>query len=217
MKRTIVIGDVHGCYQELQILLKKTNYNPVVDRLIFVGDVINRGPDSLKVLELIRTQNAEVVQGNHEYFFLKEGVTNCRPSKFPKIRKEMGDHLSYWQSWMEGLPYFIENEDFLVVHAGIVPGEHPSQSDPKALVTIRTWDKIGKELNSPQNSAWFSYYKNPKLVIFGHWASLGLVIRENVIGLDSGCVYGKKLTAVILPEKRIFQVNAEKTYVHPNV
>ena len=129
----------------------------------------------------------------------------------------MGDHLSYWQSWMTGLPFFIENEDFLVVHAGIVPGEHPSQSAPKALVTIRTWDKIGKELSAPKNPAWFSYYKSPKLVIFGHWASLGLVIRENVIGLDSGCVYGKKLTALVLPDKRIFQVNAEKTYENPNV
>ena len=67
-------------------------------------------------------------------------------------------------------------------------------------------------MNNPANPSWYELYRLSKLVVFGHWAKRGLVIRKNVMGLDTGCVYGNQLTAVVLPEKTLFQVPAKQIY-----
>ena len=79
-------------------------------------------------------------------------------------------------------------------------------------MNIRTWDEKGEDIKSDFNPAWYSYYKNKKTVIYGHWANQGLNVRENTIGLDTGCVYGYKLSGVLFPERKILQVSALKTY-----
>lgn len=67
--------------------------------------------------------------------------------------------------------------------------------------------------NPPSNNlAWFEFYRGPKLFVFGHWAQLGGIVRENVVGLDTGCVYGKKLSALILPDREIITVKAKSNY-----
>lgn len=212
-KRSVIIGDVHGCLDELQELLKKINFHSSSHQLVFVGDLINKGPYSVEVLELVLKLQASVVLGNHEAKFLSY-LENPNPEKpgFEAIIDSMGSKVSFWKNWLKRLPYFYETPDFLVVHAGLAPGKHPSQTDPRILTTIRTWDGSGRNLDDPTQPDWFQFYDGKKLVVFGHWAKRGLIVKDNVIGLDTGCVYGRKLSAVVLPERQIVQVDAKENY-----
>ncbi len=217
MQRTIIIGDVHGCFDELQALLKKVNYVNKEDRLIFVGDLINRGEKSLEVLRFVKNSNSLVVAGNHELAFLDFLNNNYHDYKykncFSELFKKMGDEASFWKDWIKKLPLYIEEEDFIIVHAGVAPNKHPKELSNRILTKIRTWDGIGDNLNNPDDTPWYYYYKGEKLIIYGHWATDGLRVRKNTIGLDSGCVWGGQLSALILPERRVEQVNALKAYV----
>ena len=212
-KKTLIVGDVHGCFKEFLALLNKADYKPETHRLILVGDIINRGPFSLEMLEWVKNKGVEMVCGNHEQSFIK-GVRNngfLSPS-LKKLKKDMKQDLNQWLEWLEALPFYIEEKDFLVVHAGLVPKEHPKHSDPHLLMNIRTWDGLGKDIKNEYNPAWYSFYKEKKPVIYGHWANQGLNVRKNTIGLDTGCVYGYKLSGVLLPERKILQVPALKNY-----
>lgn len=213
LRKTLIIGDVHGCLKEFLALLKKANYTAKSHRVILVGDIINRGPYSLEMLEWTRKKGVELVCGNHEQAFINGVRNNSYLSPvFKTLKKNMKKDLNKWMKWLEALSFYIEEEDFLVVHAGLVPGEHPKYSDPHFLMNIRTWDGKGEDLKSVFNPAWYSYYKNRKTVIYGHWANQGLNVRKNTIGLDTGCVYGYTLSGVLLPERKILQVPALQIY-----
>lgn len=213
MRKTFVLGDVHGCFKEFLALLKKADYTAQTHRLILVGDIINRGPYSLEMLEWVKKQRVEMVRGNHEQSFINGVRKNGYLSPvFKTLKKDMKTDLNKWMQWLEALPLYIEEEDFLVVHAGLVPGEKPKYSDPSLLMNIRTWDGKGKDIKNEFNPPWYSYYKSSKTVIYGHWANQGLNVRKNTIGLDTGCVYGYELSGVLLPERKILQVPAIKNY-----
>lgn len=213
MRRTIIVGDVHGCFVELQLLLTRAEYDARQDRLIFVGDVVNRGPNSRRVLEWIGSLGAEAVVGNHELGFLEALASGTDDPDFAELRMQLGTSLSEWSDWMAGLPPFIETDNYIVVHAGLAPGRAPAETETRLLANIRTWDGSGKNLDIAANPPWYQLYNGKKLVVYGHWAKQGLTIRHNVIGLDSGCVYGRSLTAIELPTCRIFQVPAAMEYV----
>ncbi len=193
--------------------MSKINYKKADFRLIFVGDLINRGPHSLKMLKWLKTEGSEAVRGNHEQAFLN-GIRQRIPMSQPleRLKADMGDELEEWAGWIGAWPFFIEGEDFFVVHAGLVPGEHPKDSSPHLLMNIRTWDGLGEDLKSAGNPPWHKLYKGEKLAVYGHWARQGLKARKNSIGLDSGCVYGGRLSGVLLPERQIIQVPARKSY-----
>ena len=213
LRKTFVVGDVHGCFKEFLALLKKANYSSKTHRLILVGDVINRGPHSLEMLEWVKNRGVEMVRGNHEQSFIRGLRSNGLLSPIlKKLKKDIKQDLKKWLKWLEALPFYIEEEDFLVVHAGLVPGEHPQYSDPNLLMNIRTWDGQGNDIRSEFNPAWYSHYKDTKLVIYGHWANQGLKVRKNTIGLDTGCVYGHKLSGILLPGRRILQIPALRNY-----
>ena len=117
-------------------------------------------------------------------------------------------------------PHFLEEENFIVVHAGLLPNKKPQQTDLEDLVKIR---KIADPKNPKILKSWFDFYTAKKLIVFGHWAALNGIVRDNAIGLDTGCVYGKKLTALILsdfasspnsPKREIVSVQAKKQYFH---
>ncbi|MCF7805712.1 MAG: metallophosphoesterase [Candidatus Marinimicrobia bacterium] len=213
--RTVVVGDVHGCIDELRGLIEKISPSPD-DRLIFVGDLINKGPDSLGVLKYVQEMGAEVILGNHELAFIEYMDGNYREtSGFREVKRQLGTEHTHWVDWMRNLPLYIETKDALIVHAGIPPGKHPSQVSPEILTNIRTWDGYGEDLQNPDNPAWYELHESEKLVVFGHWARQGLLVRVGVIGLDSGCVYGKRLSAVSLPDRTIFQIDAKEVYEKP--
>jgi len=214
VKPTLIIGDVHGCLTELHDLLKAAGYDNKM-RLFFVGDLISRGPDSPGVLRLLRQLNAQTVLGNHERAFLKyirEGRTG-NPN-YEKLKNELGHDLNDFVKEMAQWPYYIENKRFLIVHGGLAPGKHPAETKPRILTNLRTWDGSGTVLDNLNDPPWYELYHDPKLVVFGHWAVRGLVIRPNAIGLDTGCVYGHSLSGLLLPERRVIQVPARRAY-HP--
>src|SRR5690606_35296703 len=118
--RSIIIGDVHGCYDELLLLLEKVDFNEEKDRLIFVGDLINKGPKSLEVVLFVQKLNAECIKGNHELRFIEyvKKNENNRP-KWDALKIEFGEHLAQHIDWLDKLPMFIDDKDFFIVHAGL--------------------------------------------------------------------------------------------------
>ena len=211
--KALVIGDIHGCADELEELLGQV---PDLHsrQVISVGDIIHKGPKSRKALELLEQHHAWSVLGNHELKFLKyvEHGFSGHPTMDP-LKEQLGDRLDYWCSYLKNLPSYIETPDWLIVHAGLVPHLHPRDTSLQLITNIRTWDGLGDVLESDHDPAWFECRSDKKLVIFGHWARRGLVVRPHEIGLDSGCVYGKQLSAVMLPERTLIHVDAHHTYV----
>ncbi|MBT4762668.1 MAG: hypothetical protein HOO06_13300 [Bdellovibrionaceae bacterium] len=213
MKKQLIIGDIHGCYDELLLLLEKANYCPKTHELYFVGDLIKKGPKSLAVLKFAYNNNVKVVLGNHELGFLQFLAEERDCIACEELKQEMGAKVNFWKSYIKSWPLFIEHENFILVHAGVAPGQNLSSMGPKILCTIRTWDGQGEDLNNPAHPAWFELYKKSKTIVYGHWALRGVEVRGNSIGLDSGCCYGKQLSAVEFPSKKIIQVDALESYV----
>ena len=213
-QRTIIVGDVHGCYRELRDLLKKVKADPEHDRIIFIGDLINKGPSSKGVWEIFREMEAMCIMGNHELSLLEmsQGKHHKHSKYLGGLHKDFGSHFDDFIQDVYGFPFWLEDHELMMVHGGLVPGLHPDQTDPWHLVTIRTWDGEGHDLKDEKNPPWFDFYEDDDLVVFGHWAALGGLNRENVIGLDTGCVYGGKLSCLILPERKLVSVKARKTY-----
>ncbi len=211
-KRKIIIGDVHGCLPELESLLDKLHYTQATDQLYFVGDLINKGPDSIGVLDLCIQLKAKSVLGNHElslqYYWQRAIKRRKWVEDFTVILEKQ---LPEGKEYIQRMPKYID-EEFTLVHAGVVPNLKLAKTPPFYLTTIRTWDGKGKNLQSPLNPPWFDFYKKDKLIVFGHWAALNGLVRDNCIGLDTGCVYGKQLSALILPERKIVSVDAQETY-----
>ncbi len=205
---TFIVGDVHGCFDELMLLLKKAQYHPSQHRLILVGDLVNKGKKSFQTLKWARKNRIESVLGNHELKFI-HGVENNLPlaPALSKLKLDMGEQLRDWLKYIKGWPLFIEEEDFIVVHAGLVPGEHPRESQRESLVNIRHWD-IQKQSLCDEGRPWHEYYTADKLVVYGHWARQGVLKKHNSIGLDSGCVYGRSLTGLFLPSRTLISVDS---------
>jgi len=213
-QRTLIIGDVHGCHKELAALLKEVKADPKEDRIVFIGDLINKGPSSRGVWELYREMEAVSVLGNHELSLLElvQGKYHKHGKYFDKLQKDFGRYFTDFEADVANWPLWLEDHDVMMVHAGLVPGLHPDQTDPWHLVTIRTWDGKGEDLKNGDNPPWFDLYEGDDLVVFGHWAALGGLDRPKVVGLDTGCVYGGELSCLILPERKIVRVKAKKAY-----
>jgi len=210
-KRTIIIGDVHGCNTELELLLNKLDLKKE-DDLYFVGDLINKGPESLKVLKIVKNLNAKAVMGNHETRFLKFVKDPIKGEMSYKLYEEIKDNFNFWIEYISSFPFYIETEDFILAHAGVSPIHKLQDTSTKLLATIRTWDGKGDDLQDKSNPNWYEFYNNDKLVVYGHNAALGLNIRKNTIGLDSGCVYGNQLSALIVETREVVSVQALKAY-----
>ena len=207
-KRTIFIGDVHGCLDELQELLGLLQPQEQ-DRVILLGDLINRGPHSAEVVKYAAQKGYESILGNHEDHYLRNYKNHAR---YAKLHKKLGSEL---HAWIKRLPLYIEDKKFLAVHAGLQPHTKLSDIPRRVLLNIRTWDGEGEDLNNPDFPAWYEFYKEERPVFYGHWASQGLCLRRNTFGLDSGCVYGRALSGYILEEAQLFQVQAAKVYYAP--
>ena len=206
MSRVIIFGDIHGCHQEWQDLMDKLKVTSK-DRLISVGDLICKGPSSRKTLDMAMSmKNLTCIIGNHELRFLRAWEEGKRPTKpyDAPVLEELGQQFEKYMTFISNWPHYIEDPEFLVIHGGLRPGVELSQQDPTDLAHLRTVP--------PDDKPWYEYYTAKRPVIFGHWAQKGLVVRNNAIGLDTGCVYGKKLSAVLLPEREIVSVPARKAY-----
>ena len=213
--RTLIIGDVHGCKDELEDIVEKFGFVLGKDRLFQTGDLITRGPASFATLEFAHQLGIRSVLGNHEARFISL-LNKTAAERSPKEQNYL-DRLPFdHQRMLELLwdfPLWIDEPDFLLVHAGLEPGKTRLEDmQRKVLLSIRTWDGSGDDLDRPGDPAWFDCVTWPKTVVFGHWALGGLVVRPGLRGLDTGCVYGKSLSAWCVEEDRIYQVPARKVY-----
>jgi len=207
-RRTIFIGDVHGCRTELEEMLSALQLRPD-DRVIMLGDLINRGPDSAGVVKLVYNAGFECLMGNHEEEYLHLYQDE---EKYKNLRQVIGREM---HSWIEARPLYIEENEFLAVHAGLQPGLHPKDTRRDILLNIRTWDGRGRDIRNPDNPPWYNFYNGTRPIFYGHWARKGLNLRDTTFGLDSGCVYGRALSAYILEEKKLIQIPARTTYYIP--
>lgn len=214
MKRTIFIGDVHGCYDEMMKMLDTVRYTPETDSILFTGDLINKGPESAKVVREIVENGFRCVMGNHEARLLR--LVKTPQELWTEKEKRMADVLRdpfQIADVVKNWPLWIDTPNALLVHAGLEPQKQKLEDmDPNVILSVRTWDGKGENLNSPTDPPWFSCVKWPKLVIFGHWAAKGLVNVPGFRGLDSGCVYGKSLSAYSPEEDKLYTVPAAKVY-----
>ncbi len=214
MTRTLVIGDVHGCRDELEDLL--TAFAPASgDQLVAVGDLVNKGPDSAGVLDLVERHEILCAQGNHEAKLLRMAETppDRWSEKERRYEKRLGASVSETAARVAAWPLWIDLGTLVVVHAGLEPGKSRlEEMSRQVLLTIRTWDGIGAELDRPENPAWFDCMHWPVPVVFGHWAMRGFVDRPDVKGLDTGCVYGRELTGWCPEEQRFYRVPARAAY-----
>jgi hypothetical protein len=213
MERTIVIGDVHGCFFELMALLEEIRVRDT-DRLIFVGDLIAKGPSSREVLEFIRQRRkCESVLGNHEHALLRlcsgdEGIEVDRTHL--RAAAALGDELGLYLERISQFPPYLDLGDYMVVHAGIRPGLPLEKQSLEDLTQLRMLDdaRQGSGVGTP----WYERYRGHKTVIFGHTVFETPLLEEKAIGIDTGCVYGGSLTAVVLPERRLVSMPAVKAY-----
>jgi bis(5'-nucleosyl)-tetraphosphatase (symmetrical) len=215
MQRTIFIGDVHGCFNEL-LMLTDTLKITTGDRVILMGDVINRGPFPEKVIRYIFEQGFECLKGNHEDDYCRHfhhPHLSLPDSYYAGLKKRIPPPA---HDWLMSLPLYLDEPDFIAVHAGVHPSKPLHETEHSFLLSVRTCDGEGKNLNHKGYPPWYTYYTGTKKVIYGHWATQGLTTRPNTIGLDSGCVYGKKLSAYILETEAIVQVSATNVYMPVN-
>ena len=214
--RYLVVGDVHGCAEELEELLRKAGAGREV---VLVGDLVAKGPDSKGVLGLVRATGARSVRGNHDQHLIRWHQAVARGEPEPKLsdaQREVAAELDERDFEMLcGLPYFIRLEDAgaIVVHAGLVPGVPLEEQDPEHMLTLRSFRPDGSPSKRVDEGApWAGEWPGPELVLFGHDAVRGLQEHPHAIGLDTGCVYGGELTGYLLPERRLVSVPAKREW-----
>lgn len=261
---TFAIGDLQGCDDELGRLLGQIDALSPGARLVFVGDLVNRGPASLQALRRVRAlgDRAKTVLGNHDLHLLAvwQGIR-------PASRSDTLDAIlaapdrDELLDWLRRQPLAIRVDGHLVVHAGVLPqwsaarvlalsaeveaalqqddwmiflramyGNQPSRWDDglqgadrlrcivNALTRLRFCSSDGsmefatKEGPGSPPAGCMPWFEVPGRqtadtpVVFGHWSSLGLVQRERLMGLDTGCVWGGQLSAMRLSDRRLIQV-----------
>ena len=208
MGRTVWIGDVHGCADELEELLATLSVTED-DRVVFVGDLVARGPDSRRVLRVARELRALAVRGNHEHRMLVAHGALTRGERGPRLGPAHQRLLSELtdEDWaqLEALPLSLElpEHQVRVVHAGVVPGVPFEQQQPWTLLHVRSLTALGAASDRYAPVSWAERYVGPPHVIFGHNAQAGLQLSPFATGLDTGCVYGGALTALVLERAQV--------------
>jgi bis(5'-nucleosyl)-tetraphosphatase (symmetrical) len=273
---TYVIGDLQGCAASFDALLAQVNFDARRDRVWLVGDVVNRGPDSLGALRRVIALGdaATVVLGNHDLHLLAVAAGVRREGKGDTIADILAaPDRAALLDWLRARPIAhratIAGTDTLMVHGGIVPswsfddamaraaelehvlrgddwgavlgalfGNEPARWDDaltgearlRAIVNVFTRMRFcsadgvidfkskdapgaaGANFPAPPagDRAWFDWPSRRapgSLVLFGHWSTLGLVVRDGVVALDTGCVWGGALTAIRLEDRSVFRVD----------
>ena len=215
MSRTIVIGDLHGCYDEALTLLDRVGATSS-DRIIFTGDLVDRGPKRRECVEL--AMRHESILGNHEESHLQQ---RRRPDErlLPdhlETRRALGpEHLDYFAT----LPHFIRLPEYnaVIVHAGLLPGLTVEKQDPYHLLHAQCVRPPEKKSYWPSKAPadhlfWTHHWKGPERAIFGHTVFDRPLVTEHAVGIDTGCVYGRALTALVLPSWELVSVPARRTY-----
>jgi bis(5'-nucleosyl)-tetraphosphatase (symmetrical) len=260
---TYAIGDVQGCYDALRRLLDAIRFDPAADVLWFVGDLVNRGPQSLDTLRFVRGlgERAVTVLGNHDLSLLVIAAGHSKPHRGDTIDEILAapdrEELLHW---LRHRKMMHAGDGYAMVHAGLLPqwtieqalalaaeveaalqgpacstllrhmyGNTPDRWDDalagfdrlrvivNAMTRLRLCDAQGRMDFSHKTGLdsaprgfvpWFEVPDRASAgtpIVFGHWAALGLVVRPDVAAIDTGCVWGRELTALRLRDHRLFQ------------
>ena len=222
-RKLIVVGDVHGCYDELVELIDKVEGRDPGVCLVFVGDLINKGPKSVEVVRLVRQLQGYCVRGNHEEISLLVWQQYQEDSEpIPQKFSWLCDFTPEELDWLHSLPYTIEftSRNITVVHAGCVPGVELHQQSLDNMLHMRdvtfdlkTLDYRSCKVPNAMCQPWAEVWSGPSHIYFGHDARRFLQLYDHATGLDTGCAYGGYLSAA-LPHlnNNIVQVKAHHTY-----
>lgn len=206
---TLVVGDVHGCADELVRMVGEVR----PDRLVLVGDLYTKGPDPAGVWEVIRAHRAQATLGNHDARLLEviEGRRG-RDRHGADVIGQLDAFDPAWREHLQRMPLFLRVGRFTVVHAGLHPREGVAGTTRSMALNMRRFP-----VDQPDAPLWHERYEGSEAVIFGHDAKTGLVhrLREDrtqVLGLDTGCVYGGALSGYVVEDGSLIQVPAARVY-----
>lgn len=231
-----IVGDVHGCFQELDALLTQLDYSPFNHQhpqnrqVVFVGDLIDRGPDPISTLRLVMSmvehKQALCVMGNHDdklYRYLKGN--NIIPKHGLKdtidlLKKEPQDFGAKVFEFLHNLPYqlLLDEGRLHVSHAGLPEKLHGiNNSKSRSHSLYGDVDGTTDANGLPIRKDWAANYKGSRIVVHGHVPVKEVTIKNGVWDVDSGCAFGNKLTALRYPEMTSVSVPALKNYMpgHP--
>ena len=212
--KIFAIGDIHGCYDKLISLMDRLPFDLHSDTLIFLGDYINRGSQSKEVIEYLlklkqSSENIIFLKGNHEHALLEYAQTKDQEylrllrsmdveptlksysdAKFQSL-SDLGFLPPAHLDFLNGLLTYYKTDDYLFIHAGVIPGEDPDGCSLDRLLSVR--------------DTFLRYeHKLGYTVVFGHTPFEMPLVAPGMIGIDTGAVYGNMLTAVLLPDLRFF-------------
>ncbi len=211
--RTIVIGDLHGCYAEALELLDRCEASSS-DRIIFAGDLVDRGPKPRECVEL--AMRHEAVLGNHEEKHLQQRHRpddRLSPDHLATRRALEPAHLDYFAT----LPHFIRlpEHNAAVIHAGALPGLPLERQEPYHLLHAQCVRPPERKSYWPSKAPadftfWTRHWRGPERLIFGHTVVSEPLVTDWAVGIDTGAAYGGPLTAVILPDWRFVSVRSRQ-------
>lgn len=210
---TLVVGDVHGCAEELAQLVREVQ----PERVVLVGDLFTKGPDPAGVWSQIRDGAFEATLGNHDERLLAVLDARREDAAAAEVVARLDASDPSWAPWLRALPLFVDAAGFTVVHAGLHPSGDLEATTREMALYLRRWP----DDRDPRNPFWYQVYQGTRRVLFGHDAVRGLVRverqgRPHIVGLDTGCVYGGLLTGYVPEEDRIVQVRARAVWHDPH-
>jgi len=207
---TLVIGDIHGCYYELQALLDKAGLTSR-DKIIAVGDIVDRGPETPEVLGFFQnTSHAQALMGNHERKHVRGNRGEIQLAVSQLIsRIQLAEAYPNAVTWMSSLPLFLDLPEAIIVHGFLEPGIPLSEQNPSILCGTMGGERI---LRDHYEHPWYELYAGDQPVIVGHLnysdSDQPFIYRDKIFGLDTSCVMGKSLTGLILPSFQIISVSS---------
>ncbi len=219
MRRHIFIGDVHGCFDELTALLARLEVS-ADDVVIAVGDLTRKGPAPDRCVELWIERRYRSVLGNNDAKMLaraKHRASRLFASRSDRRILQRRDLLEEIARW----PLLIDVPEIgvLVVHGGMLPnGDHPREAALELRHIRREddrWLMVPKGLEKPGDPFWSEVWDGDRIIIYGHTPREEPKVDRRAIGLDTGCVYGGKLTAAVFEkagEWRLVDVRAGRRY-----
>jgi serine/threonine protein phosphatase 1 len=209
MTQTLVVGDIHGCYDEFMALLDLAGLSSD-DTIIALGDIVDRGPDSVKVIEFFRSgHNALSIMGNHEHKHIRSSIGEVKPSASQLITREQIGEADYPAAlnFFRSFAHHIQLDEALLVHGFWEAGVALEEQEDSVLIGTLSGEK---RMKRQSNQEWYTLYDGDLPLIVGHRAynadHTPLIYNDRVYGLDTGCVYGGRLTGMLLPSFRIISV-----------
>lgn len=219
-REVLVVGDVHGCYDELKEMMDTNDINKENTCVIFVGDLTNKGPHSLKVIQYIMENGWYSVRGNHDEISMHEHA--LAQEKTPSLKFQWVTQLQKKElDWLSELPYAlrIPTRQIIVVHSGMLPGIPLEKQMPDVFIHIRCVKQEGETFAWTKKfcedlTLWAEVWSGPEHVYYGHDARRLFKEFPFATGLDSACVYGLKLTAIYPSSRKVLRIQAHCNYTN---